>query len=291
MNVWKTGAVTAALLVSAGAGAAFMPAAQAQDRSREPVARALQLLGGGGSQIGVTVHDVDAKDANASGVIVDEVSDNSPAAKAGLKRDDRIVEFDGERVRSVAQFRRLVQETPPDRTVPIAVQRGTERVTAPITPETRPGALSLGDFPMTVVRPAVPAVPRAPMPPALPRRFDFGDRDDMLLFQSSDGRFGASVENLNDQLRDYFGVKGGVLVRMVRSDSPAAKAGLKAGDVITAVNGRAVDAPSDLADALRKAGDGGEISVEISRDRKTQTLKAKLEPRSERSRSRAVVTF
>jgi len=92
-------------------------------------------------------------------------------------------------------------------------------------------------------------------------------------------------------LREYFGVKDGVLVRSVRNDTPAAKAGLKAGDVITAINGRHVGNPSDLAEALGRVDEGGEISIDISRDHKTQTLKGKLEPRDERTRSRTWMPF
>ena len=51
---------------------------------------------------------------------------------------------------------------------------------------------------------------------------------------------GVTVSPLTDQLASYFGVKQGVLVSAVTSDSPAAGAGVRAGDVITAVNGQTV---------------------------------------------------
>src|SRR5689334_25424425 len=72
----------------------------------------LMVLAGRGAEIGVQV--TDGKDG---GVLVEEVQPESPAEKAGLKRSDVLVEFDGERVRSTRQFGRLVQETPPGRTV------------------------------------------------------------------------------------------------------------------------------------------------------------------------------
>ena len=73
--------------------------------------RTMSVLAGRGSGIGVRITD-----RSEGGVVVDDVSTDSPADKAGLKRSDIIVEFDGERVRSARQFARLVQETAGDET-------------------------------------------------------------------------------------------------------------------------------------------------------------------------------
>ena len=286
MNVWKTGALAGALVLAASAGAAIAPAARAQSRDREPVARALQVIGRG-AQIGVTVRDVEGDETKlGGGVIVDEVRQGSPADKAGLKRGDRIVELDGERVRSVAQFRRLVQETADGRAVNIAVQRDGQRVTASVTPERGSGGFYFGDdfLPMPPTPPSAPAAPAPPPAPAIPWSFDrdFG----WMTFAGSEGLLGVSVESLGDQLATYFGVKDGVLVRTVREGSPAAAAGVKAGDVITSVNGQRIERPSDLASEIRRIGSGGEFTLEISRDRKTQTVKGKLGAREDRIRTR-----
>ena len=99
--------------------------------------------------------------------------------------------------------------------------------------------------------------------------FDFRF-DGMPGMGASRGRLGVQVETLCDQLAEYFGVKGGgVLVSTVTADSPAQKAGLKAGDVITAVNGTAVRDAGELVEELREAGDGGEVRLDIVRDKKT----------------------
>src|SRR5438128_1195181 len=71
----------------------------------------------------------------------------------------------------------------------------------------------------------------------------------------SRGRLGATIQELTPELADYFGVKSGVLVASVQKDSAAEKAGLKAGDVITAVDGHDVATPAALVGAL-PAGDG-----------------------------------
>ena len=92
------------------------------------------VLDGRGSQLGVMVSDVDAT-ATTGGVQIDEVNDDSPAEKAGIKSGDVIVEYDGERVRSARQFTRLVQETPEGRTVKIGLLRDGKRQTVDATPE------------------------------------------------------------------------------------------------------------------------------------------------------------
>ncbi|HWK11645.1 MAG TPA: PDZ domain-containing protein, partial [Vicinamibacterales bacterium] len=96
--------------------------------------------------------------------------------------------------------------------------------------------------------------------------------------RSNERRLGIAAESLTDQLNDYFGVKGGVLVRSVNADSPASKAGVKAGDVIVSVNGHQVDEPSDLSEELRRAT-ADDFTLDIVRDRKAQTLKGTLESR------------
>src|SRR5205807_5377557 len=82
---------------------------------------------------GASIRDVDAS-GKASGVVVEEVRPDSPAAKAGIRTSDVIVEFDGEAVRSARQFMRLVHETAPGRTVKATVMRDGARKDVQITP-------------------------------------------------------------------------------------------------------------------------------------------------------------
>ena len=88
-------------------------------------------------------------------------------------------------------------------------------------------------------------------------------------------RLGVSVQSLSPQLADYFGVKdGGALVASVTPGSAAETAGLKAGDVITAVNGDRVRDADDLTHEI--SGASGEASLEVVRDQKVLTLKAQI---------------
>jgi S1-C subfamily serine protease len=121
-------------------------------------------------------------------------------------------------------------------------------------------------------------------PPAFSFRYD--DRMGGLMGFASRGRLGVTVEPLSEQLASYFGATdGGALVSSVDPESPGGKAGLRAGDVITSVNGDRVRGPDDLVDELRQAGEG-EVTIGIVRDKKPATLKTTIEPPSSGSSGR-----
>ena len=104
-----------------------------QVEPRPSVDRNVMVLDGRGSQLGVMVSDLDAK-AASGGVKIDEVNDDSPAERAGIRAGDVVVEYDGERVRSARQFTRLVQETPEGRPVAIGLMRDGKKQTVTATP-------------------------------------------------------------------------------------------------------------------------------------------------------------
>ena len=285
MKFWTMTSLTVALLGAGGLGAAMAPAVSGQSRIRVVEPRAAQgfLLGGG--RLGVSVADVEGTDAR--GVRIEEVEQESPAETAGFQKGDIVVEFDGERVRSARQFTRLVSETPAGRQVSAAVTRGGQRVALTVTPresssvsmfspdqkralemlEDRVYALPA---PVPPRPPSAPRAPRAPQPPAIERFFYSGNQ------------LGVTTNSLSDQLQEYFGAKGGLLVTSVTKDSAAEKAGVKAGDVIVSVNGRSVDDPFELRESMQHLEAGEEFTLEIVRDRKSMTLKGKTEARSSR---------
>jgi len=245
-----------------------------------PGDRRVIQLDGGGSQLGVMVSDLDR--SQEAGVRIDDVDEGSAAAKGGVKAGDIVVEFDGERVRSARQFSRLVQETPAGRAVKLTVRRGGARQTLDVTPEARDVPSWTGRGGRDLEREIERGVEQGLRD--LPRRmepyFDFDFDFDGLTVRGSGGRLGVQVVRLSDQLATYFGATGGgVLVSGVTPDSAAAKAGMKAGDVITKVNGEAVKDPGDLVAALRDVKDDGAVALDIVRDRKATSLKATIEPR------------
>jgi serine protease Do len=213
------------------------------------------------SMIGVRLGDVTAETTKtyklprAEGAIVEHVNPNSPAAAAGLSEKDVIVIFDGERVRSAAHLTRLVQETPAGREVMLGVMRDGRRTDLRITPQ------SGGTW------------------------FDprFGDVLDVVTQGVGDApanrgrsRLGVNVQAVSGELGDYFGVKAGVLITAVRPDTPGARAGLKAGDVITAVDGKAVASAQELLNALPAGDARQEINLTVMREKKELTLRATL---------------
>ena len=108
-----------------------------------------------------------------------------------------------------------------------------------------------------------------------------------MAFFFGRGRLGVTVQELTPDLAAYFGVKDGLLVNSVQADSPAAKAGIKAGDVIGSVNGKAVVTPGELVKEL--ADKDGEVTIGVTRDKKPLSLKAALEPRKAPARRAVVV--
>jgi len=235
--------------------------AQSRDRSRE-----VTILGGRGGELGVRIMD-----APAGGVEIREVDPDGAADKAGLKRGDIIVEFDGERVRSSRQLARLVQETPAGRSVEATVTRDGRRQDVQITPSEGRGSSAVVDgghfFDVERWREQFGGL--EPLRP-----FDFNFNIQGML---GGGRLGVTVDDLTRQLADYFGAKDGVLVTSVTDGSAAAKAGIKAGDVITSVNGRSITSREELLRVLRDV-DNEEVTIGIVRDKKETTLKAKIEP-------------
>lgn len=286
MTFWKTTALTMALLGAAGLGASMAPAG-AQTRVRVTQPGDWQVFGFGGSRLGVSISDVDAADAKGSaGVRIDEVEEGSPAEKAGFKTGDVVVEFDGERVRSARQFSRLVSETPAGRQVTAAVMRGGQRVTLSVATREASSGFGLLDGDrlraLETLRERVRPTPAPPAPPRAPRAPRAPEPPGLERFFYSGNQLGVTTSSVSEQLREYFGVKNGVLVTSVTDDSAASRAGVKAGDVIVSLNGRSIDDASELREEMQRLDAGEEFTLEIVRDRKPMTLKGKAQERPSR---------
>ena len=228
------------------------------------------MLRSAGSSIGLQTSDLDASaSAPSDGARVVTVQANTPAARAGFQSGDVVVEFDGERVRSARQFQRIVEETRPNHEVKAVVLRSGDRRTLSVTPELASAAPS--------IQPARPNLPNLRVQPNGRRGggpFSLPDGALRPFNQSpATPKLGVSVSDLSDQLRDYFGVKQGVLVASVESGTPAGRAGVKAGDVIVEVAGQPVASTNDVVNALAKARDG-DLDLHIVRDKKDVRLKA-----------------
>jgi membrane-associated protease RseP (regulator of RpoE activity) len=93
----------------------------------------------------------------------------------------------------------------------------------------------------------------------------------MVWSFSNRRQLGVGLTPLTKQLRDHFGVQHGALVNTVRENSPAAKAGLKAGDIIVEVEGKAVKGELDVIRALGEKKEG-DVTVTYVRDRDRRTV-------------------
>lgn len=244
----------------------------------------VMVLDGRGAQLGVIVSDVDMK-ATTGGVKIDDVNPDSPAEKAGIKAGDVVVEFDGEKVRSARQFTRLVQETPEGRSVTIALLRDGKRQTVNATPETGRVTWNFGPEVDRAMREAergmrefrFDAVPEFRFDDRDARRFEYRLPERAMPFMRQPrGRLGVSVQSITPELAEFFGAKnGGALVSSVTPDSAASKAGVKAGDVIVSINGRAV---ADSDELIREIEDiTGDATIVVLRDKKQVTLKATIQ--------------
>jgi serine protease Do len=218
-----------------------------------------------GSYLGVMVQEIDAARAKAlnlneeAGVDITRVEPGSPADKAGLKRGDVVVQYNGQRVEGMEQFSRFVRETPPGREVKLGIVRDgmPQTLIARLEAHRGPPNFGAGLAPgLGIPGPGfnVPA-------PDVPGSF-FSWRSAVL---------GIEVESLQGQLAQYFGVKEGVLVRSVMKDSAAEKAGIKAGDVITKIGDSPVATPAGISSRVRSLR-GKPVPVTLTRDHKEMTV-------------------
>lgn len=92
------------------------------------------------------------------------------------------------------------------------------------------------------------------------------------------GRMGVSIMSLSDQLADYFGVDGGALITSVLENTPAERAGLRAGDVIIGIDDDQIEDPGDVSRAL-SGHDAGPVTVRVVRDGQERSLTVELEER------------
>ena len=229
----------------------------------------------GGAFLGVGTEDISKENMTrygmreVRGVGVTEVVKDSPAEKAGLRKDDVILRFDGESVTSARKLTRLVNESAPDQAVRLTISRGGSEQELTATLSKRKMDTILGGSMPRVLRggdeDGVRVFPGNNWPPSI------GGDGPFILTMGANRRIGVSTQTLTKQLADYFGVSAGVLVTSVTENSPAAKAGLKAGDVITAIDGEKVSSSGDLVHGIGKK-DNGDVSLTVVRDRNTRTV-------------------
>jgi serine protease Do len=129
MRTWHRASLLIALSLVTASAAAFAASGNPVQRAVTPSRIIIGFSGSHDHWLGLVVQDVNEAKAQelklpgVYGAIVVSVISGSPAEKAGFQKNDVIMEFDGQRVRSAAQLHRLVKETPPGRTVSTQISR------------------------------------------------------------------------------------------------------------------------------------------------------------------------
>jgi serine protease Do len=236
------------------------------------------MFSAGRSYLGVMIQDVTAERLSAlklkeeRGVEVTVVDQDAPAGKAGLKEHDVILNYNGAAVESEQQLRRMINETPPGRTVALGISRDG----APLTIKVQVGDRAKISAENTHKRTHdVTAMPVPPIPAITEFSFDL-----------QGPALGVQVDSLGRQLAEFFGVKAGegLLVRSVEKGGAAEKAGIKAGDVIIRAENEKIADSSDLRRVVR-AHSGSKITLGIVREKHEQNISVEVPARKSRDKS------
>ena len=256
-----------AVILASGSVAVASPYSDCEQQTPERPRR-VQLTAQ--SFLGVELSDVNKETVSRlklreeRGAVIDGVTSGSGAAQAGLQKNDVIIKWDGQRIESAREVSRQIHETPPGRSVRLGIMRDGKEMDVNVTMGERPSRAT-----RTVVRPSLASVR------VRPERV----RPEIVVGRGSARTLGVELQGMTPQLAEYFGLskRSGALVIFVFADSPAAKAGLKAGDVILSVGTETVENPVDVRRALSDKPEGTEVEFKILRDKQEKTLKVPLQ--------------
>jgi S1-C subfamily serine protease len=194
----------------------------------------------------------------SAGASIVEVVEDSPASAAGLQPGDLITAVDGVALDAETSLADLIGGYKPGDEVTLTVTR------ADSDGEGQELAVVLGENPDDATRPFLGVRYTSAPDLGLPEGHDlpfFGQSGDELPFELP---FGQTTPD-GQTTPELQTIAGGALVRTVTEDSPAAEAGLLEGDVITAVDGVAVDSPQALVDALTEHKPGDTVLLTVTR--------------------------
>lgn len=280
-NLWVYAIIPALILALVG----MVGDGRAQDQSQEDEGHGGCFVHiwawGGQSFLGISPEEVTAETVRRLGLpeergaLVVHVVPDSPAERAGLKKDDVILTWNGTPVESAVQLRRLIRETPPGRTVRLGIFRDGHQMELTVTLDKRSTwEKKWREDVEGLIGESLEQAGRA-----------LRNLDWEAFMVSRRGRLGVTLQSLTPQLAEYFGLKdrSGALITSVRKDSPADRAGLKAGDVIIAIDGQTVEDPSDAAGIIRRKEEGP-VEIRIVREGHEMTVTATLEKRPRRHR-------
>ena len=191
------------------------------------------------------------------GVVITSIEEDSPADKHGLMEDDVIQQVNDVKIRRSSSLPRMIRKIPPGDKAKLTVVRDGKEKTITVTIGRLKSSHSYA--------------------------FSVGPGKNVLKwYRGGDAYLGVQLFELNKDLASYFGVKEdeGALILGVEEDSPAEKAGLKSGDVITKIDDENITDPEDVQEIISELEEDDEIKVEIIRQRRKQNIKVTLGERN-----------
>ncbi|HXE58266.1 MAG TPA: PDZ domain-containing protein [Gemmatimonadales bacterium] len=219
------------------------------------------------------------------GAEIDDVLPGSPAEEAGLKPGDIIAKFNGTTLGGVSaedeeesgparKLLELARELEPGDTVRLEYRRGDQTRQATVVAEVL--GPSFARIPGLELR-RMPGMRHFELDPP---HFEFGPGHFEMFFEHG-VLGGLQLVSLNDDLGEYFGTKEGVLVVKAPRDTSI---GLKAGDVILAIDGRKPESPGHAMRILRSYAAGETAKLEVMRQKRRITVSWKAPEREPRWR-------
>ena len=228
--------------------------------------------------LGVNLSEVDTDRINAlhlkdaHGAEVMFVDHDAPAGKSGLKVHDVILQLDGQPVENAEQLKHRLLDMPSGRTVSFLVNRDGSPITISVQLCDRE-ELEHKAWPLhkTVPQPAPPA--RSGFSQTFVGKPSTAVTGILDTVMPKGLYVGVELNPVRTQLADYFGVSSGtgLLVENVDYQSPAAQAGLKAGDVVVRVESRQMTSKGDWVKAIRNHR-GHLVQVTVMRNKQEQVL-------------------
>jgi serine protease Do len=231
--------------------------------------------------LGVRIQDVDDALAaaldldDAEGVLISEVTEDSPAEAAGLQRGDLILTINGREASDTEYFTRRVRRIDAGETATLEILRKGN----PMTITATLGEAPKSEFPVKAPR-RVRVFTEGDDPPAV-----WSTPDEDIRIFGKGGQFerfgagahlGVNVHSLDEDLGRYFGADEGVLVLGVNEDTAAEEAGLQTGDVIVSIDGDDIDSTIALHEMLADFEPGDEVELVYLRDKRQQTVTVEL---------------
>lgn len=243
-----------------------------------------------GGWLGVYTQSVDAEIAEGfklpvqSGAIINEIVDDSPADEAGLRDNDIVISIDGSKIETADDLIDYVQDHGAGDVVVIKVLRDGKEQDIKVTLGNRPRDKRQIEREYAFGSPDSPDAPDAP---EAPRARTFKFHSEMF----SDSYIGVELTSLSDQLKGFFGVTGdgGVLVSSVQKETPAEKAGLKAGDVIIKADGDNVSNAAEVREVVADKDQGDKVELTLIRDRKEMTLSVEVAENDQAGKERKIL--